>query len=94
MNWKIGKKLVCIDTNWVHGYSPIKIGDVVTTASTPYLFDGEWAVWIKEDMNCPCYAWHFRPLLGESAKSELINSFKEITETSDMPIREPNPSLV
>ena len=37
-----------------------------------------------------CYlSKHFRPLLGQSATAELVSSFIEITETSDLPIRSP-----
>jgi len=89
MNWKIGQKLVCINDAWVpkFDYQPKK-GDVLT-------FDGysgkhDWIYTKEIFMDCgtkwAATASFFRPLIGESAKSELVSSFKEVTETSDCPM--------
>jgi len=94
MNWKIGQKLVSLQNQkelTVHGIGPSK-DEVVTFDGV----DGSGYVLLSE-YNIPnAYGQRFavaahtvRPLLGDSAKSELINSFKEVTETSDCPINEP-----
>lgn len=93
MNWKIGQKLVSLKDvkSHLNGRGPSK-GDIVTyDGIDPFGF-----VYLKEhnflNINGVRYAvgaHTVRPLLGDSAKSELISSFKEVTETSDCPIRQP-----
>ena len=95
MNWKIGTKLVCVnDTRWTISEKPKPVyGEIVT-------YDGhesESFVYLKEYKGKGdtidgriCFRYEcFRPLLGQSAKSELVSSFTEVTETSDLPIKQP-----
>ena len=97
MNWKIGQKLVYIDNGmkWSFGQgNEPKIGEIVTIYSIGivpgtlqiigYLTDPKG---IKQHFSFN----NFRPLLGQSAKSELVSSFPEVIETSDLPIRSPQP---
>jgi hypothetical protein len=93
MNWKIGQKLVCIDNSTsVYGIPKPKNGEIVTydghgiyggfylleyAEQYPNIFKGGRAEFGYD---------RFRPLIGESAKSELVSSFKEVTETSDCPM--------
>lgn len=91
MNWKIGQKVVCIEGGtWGnrHTLEPNGIGPEKNEIVTVSAFDKDGFLHLDEYP--PIYAFdpsYFRPLLGQSAKDELISSFKEVTETSDMPIR-------
>ena len=99
MNWKIGQKLVCIQNtpkSWDYA-CPVK-GEIVTCDG----FDGNGMVYLVEYAALhPVGKFRFamatfllRPILGESAKSELVSSFKEVTETSDLPISVPQTETV
>ena len=96
MNWKIGQKLVYIGCGGFCGFPHLlpKKGEVVTVCGVTKLGNLEL---IEYDIKNPyhperriayCPKW-FRPLLGESARTELIISFVEVTETSDCPINVP-----
>lgn len=93
-NWKIGQKLVMVENcpkSWDYP-CPVK-GDIVT-------FDGNehyGLIYLAEYINLhpvhgfrfainPCF---FRPLQGESAKAELLSSFREVVEAPDCPINVP-----
>lgn len=95
--WKVGQKLVYIDatkrTNphfsgtltygdicTVEGYHPASSKHIIVHEDQSTSVSGSRAGYPVED---------FRPLLGDSAKAELISSFKEVTETSDLPIKTP-----
>lgn len=97
MNWKIGQKLVYIGMETSpSAYGP-KQNDIVT-------FDGldedGWTLLVEYAGINPSIPSErtayrtstFRPLLGQSATAELVSSFIEITETSDLPIRSPQPT--
>ena len=94
MNWKIGQKLVCMID---YGNSnPATQGKPVPKKDEIVIFDGSaytQSLYLADQYNY--FAWDgrvcfqakfFRPLIGESAKSELVSSFKEVTETSDCPM--------
>jgi len=78
-------------------YPSPKKGDIVTYDGYSAVFDG---IYLKEydyrdtgifmgDGRPVFHPDFFRPLLGDSAKSELVSSFKDVTETSDIPIQIP-----
>lgn len=88
MNWKIGQKLVCIQDDWDPWFTgKVRKGDIVTYDG-PGVF-GHFK--IREEFDTFYHSDRFRPMLGDSAKQELISSFTEVTETSDLPIRSPQP---
>lgn len=93
MNWKIGQKLVSLYGGSLAPEHEPEEDQIVT-------FDGcgiYGGIYLYEYNHTSPYhvgriefwASYFRPLLGESAKSELLASFTEVTETSDLPIRVP-----
>jgi len=101
MNWKIGQKLVCIEDNSVVA---IMLGLRVPKKDEIVTYDGETGMMdtiflveynythlgFKNPGSRFNMARHcFRPILGQSATAELVSSFIEITETSDLPIRSP-----
>lgn len=96
MNWKIGQKLVCIEDDWTYGIAGIsapKLGDIITFDGFVDCYEGlflflkEYNIKARTHNGRKSYrASFFRPLLGESAVSELVSSFKEVTETSDCPM--------
>jgi hypothetical protein len=88
MNWKIGQKLVCIhEGDWFVGVGPKKDEIVTVLGFGVGAFTGRELVFFEEYSDENGYMPEFfRPLLGESAKSELVSSFKEVTETSDAPM--------
>jgi hypothetical protein len=102
MNWKIGQKVVCINQGlWknkkfgYHNKGP-KYGEVCEISA---FIDGYLLLIGYEDVHGDDFTatfspTHFRPLLGKSAKSELVSSFKEVTETSDLPISVPQTETV
>ncbi len=94
--WKVGQKLVCIGSgkwrnDWGEEGSGPRNGEIVTYEG-PAPYSGIYLVEYRGSKRGVRECWHpslFRPILGNDAKSELINSFKEVTETSDMPIKQP-----
>lgn len=99
--FKVGQKLVYVDNgkDWElgTGISP-KIGEIVTIHSFCEVYAGYLNIvgYIYDKRGYPQSFGdtNFRPLLGALAKSELINSFKEVTETSDCPINVPEKETV
>lgn len=101
MNWKIGQKLVCIKKGWIGtltgntSFCP-KYGEVCVVVDVR-ANDGYLLI-LGYEYEQGYRSWYnpigFRPLIGESAKSELISSFTEVTETSDLPIKQPEPQAV
>ncbi len=101
MNWKIGQKLVCIGHRGGNKYvSGPDINEVVTISSfkddklgVPHVGLVEYPIslrgWIQYFKT-----ENFRPLLGDSARTELISSFVEVTETSDCPINVPQTETI
>lgn len=91
MNWKIGQKLVCVERiKWSIGYGPNK-DDVVTIHSINHLYGAIYFQFYEyRNSGGPCYcSIYFRPAIGPSAKSELIEKFVEVEEKSDCPIQVP-----
>lgn len=97
MNWKIGQKLVYIGIGMRNiigqAYGP-KNGEIVTYDG-PSIHIPHRHIYLVEYKNIFYAARasfaceYFRPILGDSAKDELIASFTEVTETSDLPIKSP-----
>lgn len=94
--YKAGQKLVCIasgrwQNDWGEECSGPKNGEIVTYEG-PAPYYGIYLVEYRGSKMGIRECWNpslFRPLLGDSAKDELISSFKEVTETSDLPIKTP-----
>ena len=97
MNWKIWQKLVSlIDNNSPVRSNTPKKGEIVTfdgMDSRPGLHDYCFMREYKEEI--PVYGRFsvhvsmVRPLIGQDATSKLVSSFTEVTETSDLPIKQP-----
>lgn len=96
MNWKIGQKLVCIGHVGNNDYIVCPdINEVVTCSSfkddplgVAHVGLVEYPI-SKRGFKQYFNTCNYRPLLGESARTELISSFVEVTETSDCPINVP-----
>ena len=100
MNWKIGQKLVVvkhIDHGVPNQRFPNK-DEVVTfdglDASGVFVYLIEYNYLNNVGVRIGWKTRCFRPLLGQSATAELVSSFIEITETSDLPIRSPQTETV
>ena len=99
MNWKIGQKLVSlIDNDSPARSNTPKKGEIVTfdgMDSRPglhgYCFMREYKEEIPVYGRFSVHISTVRPLIEPEAKSELVSSFTEVTETSDLPIRSPQP---
>ena len=98
MNWKIGQKLICVGSgkwqnDWGEKCGGPKHGEIVTyEGPAPHV--GIYLEEYKGTDRGVRECWNpslFRHLLSQSATSELISSFTEVTETSDLPIRSPQP---
>lgn len=100
MNWKIGQTVICVkkglwychETKLYTSHGP-KYGENykiigITPVYYGLILEGYELVHQGYDSS------RFRPLLGDSAKAELISSFTEIKEGSDLPIRMPQPETV
>lgn len=100
MNWKIGQKVVCVKRGlWLRtvvniGYDDFgpKYGEIceIVGIASPCLYIKGYPICPVTGMKARFHEKQFRPLLGDSAKDELISSFKEVTETSDLPIKNPS----
>jgi len=98
MNFKVGQKLVCIQDypnkhEKTQGMPMPKKDQIVSVFSIRYgrLTFVEFQL-KSDDGRIIVFAPNFfRPLLGDSARSELISSFIEVVETSDCPIQTPQP---
>ena len=96
MNWKIGQKLVSLKNQKEltrYGIGPIK-GEVVTYdghCPDGYVYLKEYNILNANGIRFAVGERTVQPTLGQSVKSELVSSFTEVTETSDLPIRSPQP---
>ncbi len=100
MNFKVGHDVICIKnglwydfpTKSYTTYGP-KYGEKckiigITSAFGGLILDGYEGTYNGYD------SIRFRPLLGDSARAELISSFVEVTETSDCPINVPQTETI
>lgn len=102
MNYKKGQKLVRVDNirSETTSCPIIRLGEVVTfngyapEKPNTHIFLFEYPTTVCGNFVAAFRAVNFRPLLGDSAKSELISSFTEVTETSDCPIKQPQTETV
>ena len=94
MNWKIGQKLVCVESSNGSSYFHVKCDDIVTFNGYGFEYPRHIVKLLEADPGDRFLERMFRPLLGDSAKAELISSFTEIKEGSDLPIRTPQPETV
>ena len=93
-NWKIGQKLVCVNNECDCPFMKMpSIGEIVTISGWSTYFKGaihlrEYPVGSNGRVNA-YWSIHFRPIQGEPAKAELLNSFREVVESPDCPINVP-----
>ena len=94
MEFKVGQKVVCINNEiWhnkslsIHAIGPKynEIVEIIKIAIKPH---GTYLTFKEHRMDYEYNSRQFKPIQYTSLTRELANSFKEVKETSDTPIKE------